>query len=439
MGQTLSEAVSGGAVPSPDDDDSEAWGTHHEVWTQNGDVTRQADDLRAILVTLEMQLANPMEITYVNDAYRLLSDWTAKHAEDATLQEVLNRLEPAGIYPEWRRRALEDAYVLFYEDVVDTSGEGDHFHMPPPPLSYSNVSRPPGRTPGTVQRTFESGSRLWRSERMDYEIRENGKLMVMPASPLPANSGAGPFQRASAMSKGREIVAKGRSTRYCVCASDPVCGLVGAVGISGNQGDDLQALEAARAMGRPPEPRRPAAPSTGNPLEPAPRQLADVLDVNSQATEDSVGAVRRAPRLSRERRDTREPREARDAFRDLVGDWVHEGGVYSIELTAVGLVLHQMVKGSLVEAELVQAGEWLRGDIRDAEDGRRHGQIRLRMVNAVIESNTRFVGRDVWDERTLIARRRNYGSTPGVTDDARPPEPLPKDDPFAPSAPRLMS
>lgn len=71
----------------------------------------------------------------VGQAYRQLREWTKRHVWDKDLQEVLEWLKPDGIYPTWRRQALEEAYRLFYEDVAK-EGEAEAIEvLPEPPTS----------------------------------------------------------------------------------------------------------------------------------------------------------------------------------------------------------------------------------------------------------------------------------------------------------------
>jgi len=190
-------------------------------------VTMMACELRELLSALELRLSHPEDASAVGQSYAELSAWTHAHHRDPRLHLVLEYLEPENMYPEWRRQALEDIYVLFYEDIRKMGGAGALSRLPPPPLSYQQGILPEhatweaGRGADSVSGWFESGSRFWRSVRWEYELRETNPvpIVIMPGGPNNAVIG-----------KGREIVSKGRSARYCACAADPFCSLVGSIG-----------------------------------------------------------------------------------------------------------------------------------------------------------------------------------------------------------------
>lgn len=193
-------------------------------------LVRRADDLRALLSALEVQLSNHENPVDVGNAYRSLSEWTEAHQDDADLSEVLQRLEPDGMYPQWRRQALEKAYVLFYSDIARAAakgaGDGTLESLPPPPLSYQPVE-PEGVAEaveaeggGSIFGSFESGSRFWLLTQWVYEIKERPpRSSVMPGEEQDPNA------RGESMVKLREIATKGRSARYMACATDPFCNL----------------------------------------------------------------------------------------------------------------------------------------------------------------------------------------------------------------------
>jgi len=141
----------------------------------------KAHELFDLLLTLEQQLADPISVANVGQAYRQLHEWTKRHVWDKDLQEVLEWLKPDGIYPTWRRQALEEAYRLFYEDVAK-EGEAEAIAvLPEPPTSEEIGFRrlPEALVSGAAVRAplFSSfyedktacpiaGRRRW-----DYEIR----------------------------------------------------------------------------------------------------------------------------------------------------------------------------------------------------------------------------------------------------------------------------
>jgi hypothetical protein len=130
---------------------------------------------------LEQQLADPISVASVGQAYRQLHEWTKRHVWDKDLQEVLEWLKPDGIYPTWRRQALEEAYRLFYEDVAKEGDPEAISVLPEPPTSEEIGFRrlPEALVSGAAVRAplFSSfyedkstcpiaGRRRW-----DYEIR----------------------------------------------------------------------------------------------------------------------------------------------------------------------------------------------------------------------------------------------------------------------------
>eukprot|EP00747_Dinoflagellata_sp_TGD_P103748 gnl/TRDRNA2_/TRDRNA2_169065_c0_seq3.p1 gnl/TRDRNA2_/TRDRNA2_169065_c0~~gnl/TRDRNA2_/TRDRNA2_169065_c0_seq3.p1 ORF type:complete len:372 (-),score=59.73 gnl/TRDRNA2_/TRDRNA2_169065_c0_seq3:160-1224(-) len=259
---------------------------------------RRSDDLRAILVALEVQLADPADMASVAHAYERLYQWTYAHQKDADLNKVLEALELDAMYPEWRRQALEEAYVLFYQDAHeaasrnaqgdDGSQNADIACLLPPPLS-SRVRKelPEGgvysHKAAIFSGTYETGSRLWKSERWDYEIRMIGSTNhIMPGSDVRDATADGPYPltsgecRRGKIGTAREIVPTSRSVRYCACAADPFAGMVSALGcVPGPRahGDEVP------LGGRPPPPtRRDAA--------------ADLSDDDNE----SVRSVQRSPR-----------------------------------------------------------------------------------------------------------------------------------------------
>jgi len=175
-------------------------------------IAMRTEDLRVLLVSLEYALGlSPSKIPQVGAAYDALSRWTIAHKDNEDLDAVLDGLEHKNMYPAWRRQALEETYVLFYEDIERAGGQDALQQLPPPPVSYDERSQEQVQVGATALGSgrFETGSRLWHSEHWEYELRPN-----IPAS---SNSFFGQDQVAGV---GRKIVDKGRSSRYCMCATD---------------------------------------------------------------------------------------------------------------------------------------------------------------------------------------------------------------------------
>jgi len=195
-----------------------------------GSVVRRSDDLRALLCALEVQLSNPVDHVEVGAAYQRLYEWTVERGKDPDLGRVLDRLEPEGMYPEWRRKALEEAYVLFYEDIVKAGNTKSVEELPPPPLSRGQQQHGGEQVDDGLtlrNRTFETGSRFWKVDRWEYEIRDAGpKAAIMPSSETVPARERDPNESRESMSRGREIASKQQTARYCACATDPFCNMV---------------------------------------------------------------------------------------------------------------------------------------------------------------------------------------------------------------------
>jgi len=138
-------------------------------------------------------------------------------------------LEKEDMYPEWRRQALEETYLLFYNDALQAGGPTAIQQLPPPPKAPRSapVTRPkkgrpsrtrqtpPTRSPEKVSGSFENGS-LWRQERWEYEVRK----MHASRAPYSPTVGVEPIVNASEL--GHEIIAKKHSARYCSCSVNPL-------------------------------------------------------------------------------------------------------------------------------------------------------------------------------------------------------------------------
>lgn len=265
--------------------------------SSGGSSGRRADDLRAILRALEVRLASPKDVAAVGEAYYELYRWTNQHQADADLAEVLERLEPEAMYPEWRRQALEDAYVLFYEDVKRLGGNRALEQLPPPPISYMNdfhnhSNQQDGDADGTTAGWYEYGSRFWKSLRWDYEIRETAPVPVAIMARSPKLGMRDHEKMDFREARGREIVAKGRSARYCACAADPFCNLLQSA-VSGHQGQYeeemiVDTMRKGDGKGYQPEPR-----GYGRQSGAGGRHAG----AEGRGSVDSVGSVQREPQL----------------------------------------------------------------------------------------------------------------------------------------------
>lgn len=180
-------------------------------------------ELREILAALESQLACPTDAVAVGSAYRQLGEWTWSHQWDEDLAEVLDLLNPESMYPPWRRQALEEAYMLFFEDVAKQGDRAALEVLPEPPtseeLGYRRmpealVSR--GAAQGLLfSHAYEDGSSCCLTRKWDYDIKRTGPALRMPR----ITAGR---EGKEANAGGRQIIAKGSSDRCCTCATDPI-------------------------------------------------------------------------------------------------------------------------------------------------------------------------------------------------------------------------
>lgn len=138
------------------------------------------------------------------------------------MNQVLDQLESEGMYPEWRRQALEDTYFLFYEDAARRG------------VPLADTLPRPAVSTGEARHAFETGSRLWKSSRWEYEICTADQADTRGGLGLAARGDVRNGVDASASPEssrgaGRKIVPKGSRTRYCACAVDPLDILLGSV------------------------------------------------------------------------------------------------------------------------------------------------------------------------------------------------------------------
>lgn len=178
----------------------------------------KSQELCGILKALEVQLENPTDFGVIGRTYRRLAEWTWEHQQDSDFPQVLELLAPEHMYPAWRRQALEEAYMLFFEDCAKQGNPRALDQLPEPPTSKEIGYRPlpeglldPKTTRGAAfTNTYEAGHACCIRRRWDYEVQRNG--------PRPK-----PGERKAA---GRKIVAKDAQQRYCACAVDPMTKLM---------------------------------------------------------------------------------------------------------------------------------------------------------------------------------------------------------------------
>jgi len=183
----------------------------------------RAQELKDVLSQLEAELANPTSASSVGAAYRHLSMWTRDHMWDEDLPDVLDLLKPAHMYPDWRRQALEEAYVLFYEDVAKQGVREILEELPEPPTSEELGYRtlPEGLVSrgvsqgGVFSHGYEEGSAFCVKRKWEYDIKRTNASEI--AEQRRGGGGGGGRQ-----ALGRQIVSKNRSESCCVAAVDPV-------------------------------------------------------------------------------------------------------------------------------------------------------------------------------------------------------------------------
>lgn len=178
-------------------------------------VQRKARELVGILRCLEGHLAESSRADAVGAAYRGLLDWTRVHQWDDDLEVVLGHLQPEGMYPPWRRQALEEAYMMYYEDCARNGDARVLEQLPEPPTSKERGGRavPEGMLKERVRQgeAFQGSydaSGLCCARRWEYQIaRSSTSTKRAPGLP-PVSDGHG-------RAPGREIVPKGNTSRYC--------------------------------------------------------------------------------------------------------------------------------------------------------------------------------------------------------------------------------
>lgn len=184
----------------------------------SGSTEDKAGELCGILRSLEGQLQDPNDFELIGRTYRGLAEWTWEHQQDSDFGEVLALLAPDSKYPAWRRQALEEAYMLFFEDCAKQGNPQALDYLPEPPTSREIGYRPlpealldPKTTRGAAfSNVYEAGNACCIRKRWDYDVVRNG--------PRPR---AGEKRAA-----GRKIVAKNSSERVCAGAVDPMTKLI---------------------------------------------------------------------------------------------------------------------------------------------------------------------------------------------------------------------
>lgn len=213
-------------------------------------------EFRSMLKNFEARIANPNDIEMVGRAYRTVLDWakehdleyldwTCRYPQNPVVSEVFEELEADSMYPAWRRQALEEAYMLLYEDVAKQGDPAAVEALPEPHIpqetGYRTIASPlvkahtlklsRGRPVVAVNHKHEhtTGSCYCASKHTQYEIRM-GPLVIYDT------------ERQKGV-HGREIVSNGTAERQCCL--DPISAAVAAIlpnGCGGRAGADWSSL-----------------------------------------------------------------------------------------------------------------------------------------------------------------------------------------------------
>jgi len=219
----------------------------------------KSQELCQILKSLEGLLEAANDFEMIGKTYRGLAEWTWEHSQDSDFGEVLASLAPESMYPAWRRQALEEAYMLFFEDCAKQGNPKALNELPEPPTSREIGYRPlpealidPKTTRGAAfSNTYEVGNACCIRRRWDYDVIRNG--------PRPR-----PGEKRAA---GRKIVAKDSTSRYCTCATAPLSSFAEAFTpewICCGRDRKAEADKEKNGKGKPDEPQWPPAPTSGN-------------------------------------------------------------------------------------------------------------------------------------------------------------------------------
>lgn len=230
----------------------------HGVWEEaEAEGTEiKAQELCRLLRSLEDQMASVKDFKRLGQTYRDLSDWTLHHSEDEDLPQVLQKLTPAHMYPAWRRQALEEAYMLLYEDMAQQGNKDAIENLPEPPTSAEIGFRklPEGllnsrdRSHRHFSNAYEAGHPCCYRRRWDYDIRRTSK---------PVGDLNGDKSKSKRVPAGREIVAKEFSSRACPCAADPLGRFMQTLSLKDGccgrerKGSDIQALTRGQNIPKP--------------------------------------------------------------------------------------------------------------------------------------------------------------------------------------------
>lgn len=273
-------------------------------------------EFRGLLKNFEARIANPNDLEMVGNAYRSILDWSKEHdlefldwacryPKNPIVLEVFDSLEPDPMYPAWRRQALDEAYMLLFEDIAK---QGDPIaldvlpepHIPqetgyrtlPSPLVKATSNFQKGAKANNIYgasvrsaQEFATGTCYCQSKRAEYEIRTGPPVYY-------------DIDRQKSVC-GREIVAHGSTERQCCL--DPVTALVNSIvpqGCCGRPGSNWSSLlgyggEQKSIQSIPedapvfPQPTHFAAAESAQPQEPIPQQGSS-LNTLSRAKRDEL-------------------------------------------------------------------------------------------------------------------------------------------------------
>lgn len=240
-------------------------------------VPQKAKELCGLLRNLEKQMAEVRDFKVLGETYRRLSNWTWEHRTDGDLPKVLEFLAPESMFPAWRRQALEEAYMLLYEDMAKQGNVEAIEHLPEPPTSAERGDKkiPEGLLNTKSVRgarftnNYEAGHPCCYRRRWEYDIRRTDKNDVGVLVNGQKKSVAG-----------REIIATDFSQRACPCATDPLTRFVKSVfltdGCCGRDGREKKGAD-LRAVTNQRLPRPKEAPRWPDP--PRPASLPDLQQV----------------------------------------------------------------------------------------------------------------------------------------------------------------
>lgn len=186
----------------------------------------RANKLSHTLRALEACLANPADIGALARAYTAMRARTKEAQESGQLPQLLRLLENEDGYPAWRRQALEEAYVLFFDDMAKTGDAAALRILPEPPTSEEmgfkaipeHIASYKAALKPVVTGSFEDRGCI-QSRKWDYDILRDEGLADGPS--LDGNA------KNPRVAPARHIVERGSSERYCGASTgrDPVARL----------------------------------------------------------------------------------------------------------------------------------------------------------------------------------------------------------------------